>query len=173
MAFFTTEGYFLPQVNREKIIKVFTKCKSCMFSLQPIFISMQWFFSLRTLLLWNSHEHIFYQQELETLLKDDILKRKYQQKLTIFIVGYQSICSERVDLLSQLSEVHFVFILSKVHNITLLNCFFPVFCNLLCAINWWRWKSSVIVWQQRGSLKLQCSRCLGIHDWDSQPPEWS
>ncbi|XP_078483858.1 uncharacterized protein LOC101242598 isoform X1 [Ciona intestinalis] len=43
-------------------------------------------------------------EELEAILKDDILKNKYQQKLTIFIVGYQTLCNERADILSQLYE---------------------------------------------------------------------
>jgi len=42
---------------------------------------------------------------LEGILKDGVLRNKYQQKLTIFIVGYQTLCTQRADILAQLYEV--------------------------------------------------------------------
>ncbi|CAK8677887.1 unnamed protein product [Clavelina lepadiformis] len=42
--------------------------------------------------------------QIEAILKDDILKNKYQQKMTIFIVGYKDACLKRLDILGQLSE---------------------------------------------------------------------
>ncbi|XP_073508948.1 uncharacterized protein [Phyllobates terribilis] len=42
--------------------------------------------------------------ELENILHDQDQKRKYQQKLTVFIVGFQETCGQRSHLLTQLQE---------------------------------------------------------------------
>ncbi|XP_039268213.2 uncharacterized protein LOC120343157 [Styela clava] len=42
--------------------------------------------------------------ELQSILGDAIQKNKYQQKITIFIVGFQDVCVKRVQLLNQISE---------------------------------------------------------------------
>ncbi|KAJ1181149.1 hypothetical protein NDU88_006359 [Pleurodeles waltl] len=43
-------------------------------------------------------------EQLESILRDHVLKKKYQQQLTVFIVGYQETCGQRKYLLSQLQE---------------------------------------------------------------------
>ena len=47
----------------------------------------------------------FFQIELEKIIKDTILKRKYQQEVTIFIVGYETKNGQRLKLLSQINDV--------------------------------------------------------------------
>ncbi|XP_071787858.1 uncharacterized protein [Asterias amurensis] len=42
--------------------------------------------------------------ELEKIIKDTILKRKYQQEVTIFIVGYETKNGQRLKLLSQIND---------------------------------------------------------------------
>ncbi|XP_038058016.1 uncharacterized protein LOC119729507 isoform X3 [Patiria miniata] len=42
--------------------------------------------------------------ELEKIIKDTIQKRKYQQEVTIFIVGYESKSGQRLKLLSQIND---------------------------------------------------------------------
>ncbi|XP_063437064.1 myosin heavy chain, striated muscle-like isoform X13 [Mytilus trossulus] len=42
--------------------------------------------------------------ELEEIMKDQIKKRKYQQGLTIFIVGYENVCGQRLKLLQNVNE---------------------------------------------------------------------
>ncbi|CAC5411825.1 unnamed protein product [Mytilus coruscus] len=42
--------------------------------------------------------------ELEEIMKDQIKKRKYQQGLTIFIVGYENVCGQRLKLLQHVNE---------------------------------------------------------------------
>ncbi|KAM4675962.1 uncharacterized protein O3C94_008593 [Discoglossus pictus] len=42
--------------------------------------------------------------ELENILTDNLQKKRYQQKLTVFIVGYQEVCGQRSHLLAQLQE---------------------------------------------------------------------
>ncbi|XP_055872549.1 uncharacterized protein LOC106066201 isoform X3 [Biomphalaria glabrata] len=42
--------------------------------------------------------------ELETILKDEIKKRQYQQQVTVFIVGYSDICHQKFRLLQQVNE---------------------------------------------------------------------
>ncbi|KAM4038475.1 uncharacterized protein ACNLHF_016818 [Anomaloglossus baeobatrachus] len=42
--------------------------------------------------------------ELESILHDQDEKRKYQQKVTVFIVGFQETCGQRSHLLTQLQE---------------------------------------------------------------------
>ncbi|XP_053575285.1 uncharacterized protein LOC128664487 [Bombina bombina] len=44
------------------------------------------------------------QDELGEILSDPMQKRRYQQKLTVFIVGYQEICGQRKHVLDQLQE---------------------------------------------------------------------
>lgn len=43
-------------------------------------------------------------ETLESILGDHVLKKKYQQQLTVFIVGYEETCGQRKYLLSQLQE---------------------------------------------------------------------
>ncbi|KAM3924752.1 uncharacterized protein RB166_008096 [Leptodactylus fuscus] len=43
-------------------------------------------------------------EELENILQDQDQKKKYQQKLTVFIVGFQETCGQRRHLLTQLQE---------------------------------------------------------------------
>ncbi|XP_078540746.1 uncharacterized protein LOC144826256 [Lissotriton helveticus] len=43
-------------------------------------------------------------EKLESILGDHVLKKKYQQQLTVFIVGYEETCGQRKYLLSQLQE---------------------------------------------------------------------
>lgn len=45
------------------------------------------------------------QEQLETVLSDPVKKRRYQQQVTVFIVGYQESCRQRHTLLHQLQEV--------------------------------------------------------------------
>ncbi|BFZ26103.1 hypothetical protein BsWGS_29142 [Bradybaena similaris] len=42
--------------------------------------------------------------ELEALLKDEIKKRQYQQQVTVFIVGYQDVCLQKLRLIQQVNE---------------------------------------------------------------------
>ncbi|XP_033725885.1 myosin-6-like isoform X14 [Pecten maximus] len=42
--------------------------------------------------------------ELEALIKDQIKKKKYQQQVTIFIVGYENVCGQKLRLLQQVNE---------------------------------------------------------------------
>ncbi|XP_077862785.1 uncharacterized protein LOC144344845, partial [Saccoglossus kowalevskii] len=42
--------------------------------------------------------------ELERIIGDAILKKKYQQEVVVFIVGYQDTCTQRAKLLGQLNE---------------------------------------------------------------------
>ncbi|XP_065063858.1 myosin-10-like [Rhopilema esculentum] len=42
--------------------------------------------------------------QLIIILSDPIAKKKYQQQVTIFIVGYENLCGNRVKILSQLNE---------------------------------------------------------------------
>ncbi|XP_035829519.1 cingulin, partial [Aplysia californica] len=42
--------------------------------------------------------------ELEAILKDEIKKRQYQQQVTVFIVGYQDVCHQKLVLLQQVNE---------------------------------------------------------------------
>ena len=42
--------------------------------------------------------------ELEEIMKDEIKKRKYQQGITIFIVGYENVCGQRLKLLQNVNE---------------------------------------------------------------------
>ncbi|KAL5020532.1 hypothetical protein ScPMuIL_003424 [Solemya velum] len=42
--------------------------------------------------------------ELEELLKDQIKKRKYQQQVTVFIVGYENVSTQKLRLLQQVNE---------------------------------------------------------------------
>ncbi|KAK1160962.1 COP1-interactive protein 1-like [Acipenser oxyrinchus oxyrinchus] len=41
---------------------------------------------------------------LEVIVWDQVNKKKYQQQMTVFIVGYQQLCGERKHILSQLNE---------------------------------------------------------------------
>ncbi|XP_025047825.1 golgin subfamily A member 3-like [Alligator sinensis] len=43
-------------------------------------------------------------EQLETVLSDPVKKRRYQQQVTVFIVGYQESCRQRHTLLHQLQE---------------------------------------------------------------------
>ncbi|XP_041356071.1 uncharacterized protein LOC121373472 [Gigantopelta aegis] len=42
--------------------------------------------------------------ELAELLKDQVKKKKYQQQVTIFVVGFQDVCGQRLTLLKQVNE---------------------------------------------------------------------
>nr|XP_048723138.1 uncharacterized protein LOC125643913 isoform X2 [Caretta caretta] len=44
-------------------------------------------------------------EQLAAVLGDPVKKRRYQQQVTVFIVGYQESCGQRNSLLSQLQEV--------------------------------------------------------------------
>ncbi|XP_065414567.1 uncharacterized protein LOC101936663 isoform X5 [Chrysemys picta bellii] len=44
------------------------------------------------------------QEQLAAVLGDPVKKRRYQQQVTVFIVGYQESCGQRNSLLSQLQE---------------------------------------------------------------------
>ncbi|XP_074660248.1 uncharacterized protein LOC141912760 isoform X5 [Tubulanus polymorphus] len=42
--------------------------------------------------------------QLEDIIKDNVKKKKYQQQVTIFIVGYENICTKKLQLLQQINE---------------------------------------------------------------------
>ncbi|XP_064595815.1 neurofilament medium polypeptide-like [Liolophura sinensis] len=52
----------------------------------------------------SSLEYVDGIQELEEILRDHIKKKKYKQQVTIFIVGYQDVCHEKLTLLQQVNE---------------------------------------------------------------------
>ncbi|CAD5118519.1 DgyrCDS7212 [Dimorphilus gyrociliatus] len=51
--------------------------------------------------------------ELEELLKDQVKKKKYQQQITIFIVGYENVCGQKLRLLQQVND----FFMENAHHI--------------------------------------------------------
>ncbi|KAL4216433.1 hypothetical protein ACF0H5_024158 [Mactra antiquata] len=43
-------------------------------------------------------------KELEDLLTDTVKKKKYQQQVTVFVVGFQDVCSQKMQLLQQVNQ---------------------------------------------------------------------
>ncbi|XP_013417598.1 nuclear mitotic apparatus protein 1 isoform X2 [Lingula anatina] len=52
----------------------------------------------------NNMEYLSDIMELEELLRDTVKKRKYQQQVTIFVVGYKNVSDQRLKLLQQVNE---------------------------------------------------------------------
>nr|XP_015199018.1 PREDICTED: uncharacterized protein LOC107076955 isoform X1 [Lepisosteus oculatus] len=52
----------------------------------------------------GSMEFVEDMAQLEALVGNPVMKKKYQQQLTVFIVGYQEACLQRTFILSQLNE---------------------------------------------------------------------
>lgn len=45
------------------------------------------------------------QLELEKIISDTILKRRYQQQVMIFVVGFEEVTDQRLKLLTQINDV--------------------------------------------------------------------
>lgn len=45
------------------------------------------------------------QKELEQILTDKVKKKKYQQQVTVFVVGFQDVCTQKMQLLQQVNQV--------------------------------------------------------------------
>ena len=48
---------------------------------------------------------LIFQKELEEIIHDAVKKKKYQKQVTIFIVGYENVCGQKLRLLQQVNEV--------------------------------------------------------------------
>ena len=46
-----------------------------------------------------------FQLELEKIISDTILKRRYQQQVMIFVVGFEEVTDQRLKLLTQINDV--------------------------------------------------------------------
>ncbi|KAL3884926.1 hypothetical protein ACJMK2_025025 [Sinanodonta woodiana] len=51
-------------------------------------------------------------KELESILTDTVKKKKYQQQVTVFIVGFQNVSSQKMHLLQQVNQVSSCILLS-------------------------------------------------------------
>ena len=48
---------------------------------------------------------MYFQKELEEIIQDAVKKKMYQKQVTIFIVGYENVCGQKLRLLQQVNEV--------------------------------------------------------------------
>ncbi|OWF40736.1 hypothetical protein KP79_PYT23239 [Mizuhopecten yessoensis] len=60
--------------------------------------------STQALMTQSTMEYVEDIAELEALIKDQLKKKKYQQQVTIFIVGYENVCGQKLRLLQQVNE---------------------------------------------------------------------